>query len=297
MGIASLVLSIVSLVLGFVPFVWLIAIIPAIVGLILGIISLVKKKQKGQSIAGIVISAITIILLIFTFVNLFKTIGEIGGKAFTDSFSSSENEILGDSFLNQEKNNVDKLKENVIVEKIGVTARGDFVFKIKNNNNEPVYIDSVNVVFKDADGNFVVKEDGYVSYFAIPANSEAINYVWSIGDDFAQYPNYEFEVVMSEYRTEDDMLCDNFEITSNNTGEQIAVEVKNNNNEATRSMNIVVAYYQGENVVGIENGDAYEATAAGGTAYVNVDYPVDSDYDEISFDRYEVYFLGADKDF
>ena len=296
MGIASLVLGIVSLVLGFVPFVWLIAIIPAIVGLILGIISLAKKKQKGQSIAGIIISAITIVLLIFTFVNLFKTLGDLG-ETFTDSFSTSEENIIDNNFLNTEVDNTEKLKENVAVEGLGITANGDFAFKITNNNSEPVYIDSVNVVFKDADGNFALKEDGYVSYFAIPANTEVVNYVWGYGQDFSQYTNYDFEVQMSEYRSEDDILCDNFEITSNNTGDQIAVEVKNNNDEAVRSMNIVVAYYQGDNIVGVETGDAYEETSDGGTAYANVDYPVDDDYNEISFDKYEVYFLGADKSF
>lgn len=295
MGIASLVLGIVSLVLGFVPFVWLIAIIPAIVGLILGIISLAKKKQKGQSIAGIVISAITIVLLIFTFVNLFKTIGDLG-KAFSDSFSTSEEDIFNNDFLSEEDDS-QKLKENVTVEGLGITANGDFAFKITNNNNKPVYIDSVNVVFKDANGNFALKEDGFVSYFAVPANTEVVNYVWGYGQDFSQYTNYSFEVQMSEYRSEDDILCDNFEVTSNNTGDQIAVEVKNNNNESVRSMNIVVAYYQGDKIVGVETGDAYEETAAGGTAYANVDYPVDSRYQDVSFDRYEVYFLGADKDF
>ena len=294
MGIASLVLSIVSLVLGFVPFVWLIAIIPAIVGLILGIISLVKKKQKGQSIAGIVISAITIILLIFTFVNLFKTIGDLG-ETFKDSFSSSEENIIDNSFSNTEVDNTDKLKENVTAEGLGITANGDFAFKITNNNDEPVYLDSVNVIFKDANGNFAVKESGFVSYFSIPANSEVVNYVWGYSQDYSQYPIYEFDFQLSESWSSEDMLCENFEVTSNNTGSQIAVEVKNNNNVATRSMNVVVAYYQGDKIVGCEEGDAYEEVAAGGTAYVNVDYPTDSRYQDVAFDRYEVYFLGADE--
>lgn len=295
MGIASLVLSIVSLVLGFVPIVWLIAIIPAIVGLILGIISLVKKKQKGQSIAGIVISVITIILLIFTFVNLFKTIGDLG-ETFKDSFSSSEEIILNNDFLDEKDNN-EKLKENVAVEGLGITASGDFAFKITNNNSEPVYIDTVNVVFKDVEGNFALKENGFVSYFAIPANTEVVNYVWGYGQDFSQYSNYEFEVQMSDFKSDENMLCDNFEITSNDTGEQIAVEIKNNNDEAVRSMDIVVAYYQGDKIVGCETGDAYEETSAGGTAYANVDYPKDSKYQDVAFDKYEVYFLGADTDY
>lgn len=296
MGIASLVLGIVSLVLGFVPFVWMIAFIPALVGLILGIVSLVKKKRKAQSIVGIVLSAITLVLVILAFVNLFRTVGDLG-EILKDYSSSTEENILDDSFLNTEVDNTDQLKENITAEALGITASGDFAFKITNNNDEPVYLDSADVIFKDANGNFALKEEGDVSYFSIPANSEVVNYVWGYGQDYSQYPNYEFDFQLSDSWTSEDMLCENFKVTSNNTGSQIAVEVKNNNNVATSSMNIVVAYYQGDKIVGCEEGDAYEEVAAGGTAYVNVDYPTDSRYQDVAFDRYEVYFLGADEAF
>lgn len=69
MGVASLVLGIVSLIVGFVPLCGAIALLPAIVGLILGIIDTVKKgktnEKKGQSIAGIVMCAIAIVIIIF----------------------------------------------------------------------------------------------------------------------------------------------------------------------------------------------------------------------------------------
>lgn len=296
MGIASLVLGIVSLILGFVPFVWMIAFIPALVGLILGIISLVKKKRKAQSIVGIVLSAITLVLVILAFVNLFRTVGDLG-EILKDYSSSTEENILDDSFLNTEEDNTDKLKENITAEALGITSSGDFAFKITNNNDKPVYLDYVNVIFKDANGNFALKENGFVSYFSIPANSEVVNYVWGYSQDYSQYPIYEFDFQLSESWSSEDMLCENFEVTSNNTGSQIAVEVKNNNNVATRSMNVVVAYYQGDKIVGVESGDAYEETAAGGTAYVNVDYPTNSRYQDVTFDKYEVYLLGADEVF
>ena len=66
MGIASLVLGIISIILAFVPFIWILAIVTSIVGLVLGIVSLVKKVNKGQSIAGIVLCAITLILAIIS---------------------------------------------------------------------------------------------------------------------------------------------------------------------------------------------------------------------------------------
>ena len=68
MGIASMVIGIIALILGFVPLCGIIALVPAIVGLILGIVDTVKKSKvgakKGMSIAGIVLCAISIIVII-----------------------------------------------------------------------------------------------------------------------------------------------------------------------------------------------------------------------------------------
>ena len=67
MGVAALVLGIVSLVISFIPFCGTWAIIPAIVGLVLGIVDWVKKKKasepKGKAIAGTVCSAIAIVVI------------------------------------------------------------------------------------------------------------------------------------------------------------------------------------------------------------------------------------------
>lgn len=69
MGIAALVLGIVSCILGLIPFCGLIALVPAIVGIILGIVDLVKRSKegnpKGVSIAGLVLSAFAVIFIIF----------------------------------------------------------------------------------------------------------------------------------------------------------------------------------------------------------------------------------------
>jgi hypothetical protein len=69
MGIAAMVIGIVSIVLGFIPLCRNIALIPAIVGLILGIVDVVMKtkngKTKGQGIAGIVLCALALCLIMF----------------------------------------------------------------------------------------------------------------------------------------------------------------------------------------------------------------------------------------
>lgn len=69
MGIAALILGIISIIIGFIPLCGSIAIFPAIIGLILGIVDTVLKSKKGEkkgiSIAGIVLSAIAIVVIVF----------------------------------------------------------------------------------------------------------------------------------------------------------------------------------------------------------------------------------------
>lgn len=85
MGTASLVLGIISLVIGGIPFVCFFAFTIAITGLILGIISTIKKsktgEKKGTSIAGLATSAAAIPVII---VSTIVTIAIIIGIAIED---------------------------------------------------------------------------------------------------------------------------------------------------------------------------------------------------------------------
>ena len=67
MGVAALVIGIISMILGFIPFCGAIAFIPAIIGIILAIVDIVKKKKagekKGVAIAGLVLSIIAVVVI------------------------------------------------------------------------------------------------------------------------------------------------------------------------------------------------------------------------------------------
>ena len=73
LGIASLILGIIAFVFGVVFF---ISIPLAIVSIIFGIISLVKRNSKGFSIAGIILSSISIIVSI----GIILILGAIGSS-------------------------------------------------------------------------------------------------------------------------------------------------------------------------------------------------------------------------
>ena len=71
MGIASLILGIISLTTGWIPFICFIMFAIAIIGLILGAIDVSKKSKiegskRGVGIAGVVISALAIPVIIIT---------------------------------------------------------------------------------------------------------------------------------------------------------------------------------------------------------------------------------------
>ncbi len=67
MDIASLVIGIIAAMVGFIPCVNTLVILPAIVGLILGIIAFKKKKTEelpsGIALAGIILNALPLLVM------------------------------------------------------------------------------------------------------------------------------------------------------------------------------------------------------------------------------------------
>ena len=72
MGIAALIIGIISIILGFVPFCNIFAILPALVALVLGIIDWVKKHKagapKGKAIAGTICAALALIIIPISYI-------------------------------------------------------------------------------------------------------------------------------------------------------------------------------------------------------------------------------------
>lgn len=90
MGVASLILGIISLTMGWIPFICFIMFALAIVGLILGAIDVHKKSKieggkKGLGIAGLVISAIAIpVIIISSIISIFAFMLAINNDLIND---------------------------------------------------------------------------------------------------------------------------------------------------------------------------------------------------------------------
>lgn len=197
--------------------------------------------------------------------------------------------------IEDEEQAMEELKKNIEKEVMGITQSGDYVIKLKNNNDVPVYVDDVSVRFFDAEGNFVKKENTYDSYFCIPANNEVVTYVWGYDNNFSEYSKSEIEIMLGEPLYT--YLSENFEVKASDTNEEIAVTIVNNNDAELDSMKINVVFLKEGSVVGIEDGNIYDEKieANGGAAYINVDYPSDSDYEDVTFDEFKVYIISAYK--
>ena len=287
MAIASLILGILGLFISLTIFKDL-SLLLSILGVVLGLVYLSKKKKesakkrwsksndKGVAIAGIVCAGLGIVI---AFATTFPSYNS-GNGSFSDSGS-------GGGVSSPTSNNVK-------IEKMNITRHGDLVVKITNNNSTPVCLSDISAVFKDANGNFVFKKMAQESYIIVPANGVTYDYFFGYKEDYSQYPEVSFS---SEFASISFMFAlEGIEISSNNTGSQIAVVAKNNSGKSLSSIDVIVLYYQGDEIVGVETGHDFSTTDNGSEAYINVEYPDDRSYKDVPFDKYEVYYLKAHLD-
>lgn len=272
MGIASLILGIVGLLISLTFFKDL-SLILTILGIVLGLIAIRKKKDKKMAIAGVILSVLGLILCF----------------SVDSNNSSTGTGITNDS--GNGTNTVSVTTEKVEVEKVGLTKAGDLVVKVTNNNKGSVCLSSITANFKDSSGNFALKKDAENSFVVIPAESYTLVYFWGFGENYSQYPEVSFKTELANIS--DDFAATGIKLSSNNTGSQIAVTLKNDSGKTIDSSNVVVIYYKGNKVVGAETGYDDSTVSNGSEAYINVDYPEDSHYDNVSFDKFEVYYINA----
>lgn len=216
----------------------------------------------------------------------------MGTTTNTTYLDTKYNDTVYENFYNNEI----RLKENIKVEYAGITKFGDFVIKVTNNNNVPVQIREITTIYKDSNDTFMKKETSKDKYFSVEANSEVYVRNWGYEENFEQYPKYEFDFGFSGSLNFANSVIGSYEIKANNTGKNIALEIQNNNSEAIDNVIVGVVFYKENQIVGYENGYDYDnTTGSGKSAYINVDYPKDSNFKKVDFDNYKVYILNAGK--
>lgn len=190
--------------------------------------------------------------------------------------------------------NVEPTKENIVIEKLAVINKNNLVISIKNNNSSKVVIDNISAILKDENGNFIKKANCMDTNIPLNAGQNTVSYVWEYDFDFSNYSNVEFTFEINNNTSgmfpANLYICDNFEITANDTGEQIAVTVKNNNKEKA-AVTLNALYYKDDKIVGFSGLNITDDIDSGSQGYINIPYPYNEDGDTISFDNYKIYFV------
>lgn len=238
-----------------------------------------KPENKKIVIAGIIL--IILVGLIFSL---------IPNSNSNQKIDDSKTGIKNDSGKSKDTS-TDISKDKIEVEKVGLTKAGDLVVKVTNKNEASVCLSYITANFKDNSGKFALKADSNSSFVVIPSNSSTLVYFWGYDENYAQYPNVSFNVELANIS--DDFASSGIELSSNNTGSQIAVTLKNNSGKSINSSEVIVIYYSGNEIVGAETGYDFSTVPNGSEAYINVEYPDDSNYDSVAFDKYEVYYVNA----
>ena len=174
--------------------------------------------------------------------------------------------------------------EKNIVSSGAVTAKGKLVVFATNNNSVPVDM-SIEVEFYDANGVIVGSDDDALQ--AVGAGAEVAVEMWSTPNAFDNYKIY-----VDVEQTNNTSYHDKVEVTHNDNGKDIIVQVKNNSEDEISYVSVSVVYYQGETVVGIDD-DLESGVKPGRAANFTLSYPTNKNYDKVRYDTYKVFVNEA----
>lgn len=225
---------------------------------------------------------------------LIEEISEITGSAFMESLLE-ENPDLDDGKVqlpNEEEEELSQTDNNPTQEPneensnvTGVVVpSGDLVVFTKNNKNVAVDMD-FEVEFYDENGMIVGSSINYLT--AVGAGREVVVEMSNTPKNFSTYKIY-----VDETESEEIEYFDEIKVVHNNNGEEIVVQVKNNSQDEIKYMTVMAVYYNQGKVVGIDE-DMVSEIAKGRSGNFTLDYPYDTEYNDVQFDEYKVYVTEA----
>ena len=188
--------------------------------------------------------------------------------------------VQPDDSQNEEASDIEKnISSN------GILTEGNrFIVFATNNNTVAVDMD-IEVEYYDENGIFVGSTQEYLT--AVGAGREVAVEMWDPPAVFSTYKIY-----IEAEKTEEKDYFDQIEMTNNNNGQNIVVQVKNNSDETIDYITVAVVYYAQGKVVGITDGIASEVKT-GRAGNFTLHYPYDSNYENVQFDEYKVLVTEA----
>lgn len=234
------------------------------------------KKLKG-------ICSLFICILILTLVVGCGNNSDNNSSSGSITASGTNNSSSGSNSSSSSQVSTKELEKNV--ETYGAVSKHDKLIVFVKNNNKVAVDMEIEVEFYDKDGNIVGSDADDLK--AVGSNSEVAVEMW---DTPSSWDNYKLYVDLEQ--TDEICYFDKVTLTHSNTGEQIAAQVKNNSEDTIEYIKVAVVYYQGDEVVGIDDGIESDIKP-GRSANFNLDFPYDSKYNKVRFDTYKVFITGA----
>lgn len=167
-----------------------------------------------------------------------------------------------------------------------VTDSGKLVVFATNGNDVAVDM-KIEVEFYDANGTIVGSDSDDLR--AVGAKSEIAVEMWSTPEAFDNYKIY-----VDVEQTKEISYFDKLELVHNNNGNEIAVQAKNNSDDTIEFISVSVVYYQGDKVVGYDDGIQSDIKP-GRSANFTLNFPYNREYDNVNFDNYKVFITEAYK--
>ena len=234
-----------------------------------------EKEEKKYSFInlGLIIAYVAVILLV-----------SIG-------YSTIYKNIFTMRYQEQEKNTSTTSVDNIKIENIGVTKRGDLAIKLTNEDKDTAYISTVYAIFGSGER---ISAEEYSLY--IEPNKEMYVHIsdfdlryHSITDE--EIKNCKFEVNLSAnsyFFSPSEIMKDKYNVTKLEDGLLIKLNGMYSNIKAD------AVFYKDNKIISIVESES-GIIKGNSETYINIEYPIDSHYQELEFDKYDLYFYNVKK--
>ena len=234
MAIAALVLGILGLILSFL----IIGIIPSIIGLVFSIIVL-RKGKNGMAIAGLVCSAIGILIALIMI------------TATPTKESGSASGTIDNTPVEKKAKSSDNLADKMDIKEYSC-MQSDYrlvAFNITNNADEDVSID-MNVTAKNSDGKALASSN--IEEYTVAPGSSTIMSAWLENVDMDATIDYKMNV-SNDVRSPS--AVPNIDLDYNINGNKVVVTATNNNSDTAYFLNVKAIFLKDGEMV--DCGDTY----------------------------------------
>jgi len=184
--------------------------------------------------------------------------------------------------------NVKDIENNIKIVDSNVGADNRLSAVIKNNNNFDVGMIDLVANFYGSDNSLLntAKE----SIFVIGAGrEEAVRFYDSAPAD---YSKYEITIKANDYSSDLNgytLMNDKVSMQDKDTGDEIDVTFTNNSDQDIQNIDLQVVYYKDGKIVGMDQNYVNDLRA-GSSEMSKMHYPYDSNYDDVTFDQYKVFY-------